>query len=242
MFNQRTYTGLTRERLSDLLDACRNISKLSDDRAIKELDQFLASLRRELTGDDIPEDLRWQHQRALQDLDRLREHIDRVKAGIVAAGPIQLWDFDSLRVAANSIDDYLDPRIKAILLNQVQQLRQEAQLVADKAEVAAHSRIIAEAGSQVIHSASSVRSIISAVDDSLALLKRKDRLSSDIEDLARRAKERAARYRSQKKLDEAEVAEAGGNSKKADKLRKEAAVTLTQDWAQAFPWQTPAMA
>lgn len=48
-------------------------------------------------------------------------------------------------------------------------------------------------------------------------------------------KERAARYRSQKKLDEAEVAAAGGNMRKADKLRKEASVLLTQDWAQAFP-------
>jgi hypothetical protein len=237
LFNQRTYSGLATERLVELLRAFRNISALPDDRAVKELDQLLTSLRRELTGDDIPEDLRWQHQRALQDIDRLREHIDRVKAGMVAAGPPQLWDFDSLRMTASNMDDYLDPRVKAMLLNQIQALQHEAAIVADKAEVAAHSRIITDAGSQVIHSASSVRSIIGTVDDSVNFLRSKNKLSPDNEDLARKAKERAARYRSQRKLDEADVAEAGGNAKKAEKLRKEAAVILTQDWAQAFPGQ-----
>ncbi len=239
LFDQRTYSGLPTERLAELLKAFRNITTLPDEQALRELDQLLNSLRRDLTGDDIPEDLRWQHERALQNIDRLREHIDRVKAGMVGAGPLQLWDFESLRMSATSVDDYLDPRVKAILLNQIQALQHEAAVVADQAELAAHVRTISDAGSQIIHSASSVRSIIATVDDSIGFLRRKGKLSPDIEDLARKAKERAARYRSQKKSDEADVAEAGGNAKKADKLKREAAVILTQDWCQAFPGQAP---
>jgi hypothetical protein len=54
----------------------------------------------------------------------------------------------------------------------------------------------------------------------------------------RSARERAARYRWQRKIDEAEVAEAGGNSKKAAKLRAEARVVLRQDWFRAFPTES----
>ena len=39
----------------------------------------------------------------------------------------------------------------------------------------------------------------------------------------------------QKKRDEAEVAEAGGNAKKAAKLRAEAGAMFAQDWLRAFP-------
>ncbi len=53
--------------------------------------------------------------------------------------------------------------------------------------------------------------------------------------MPRQAKTRAAGYRAQKKLDEAAVAEAGGNPKKAARLRAEAVVVLLQDWAGAFP-------
>jgi hypothetical protein len=52
---------------------------------------------------------------------------------------------------------------------------------------------------------------------------------------------RLARYRAQKKLDEAEVAEAGGSTKKAAKLRAEAGAVLALDWSRAFPGeQNPA--
>ncbi|MBA3319535.1 MAG: hypothetical protein H0T50_15795 [Gemmatimonadales bacterium] len=54
-------------------------------------------------------------------------------------------------------------------------------------------------------------------------------------ELERRDKERAARHRWQKKRDEAEVAEAGGNAKKAAKLRAEAGAMFAQDWLRAFP-------
>lgn len=60
-----------------------------------------------------------------------------------------------------------------------------------------------------------------------------------VRELAHRGKERAARYRAQRKLEEAAVKHAGGERWRATRLKQEAAELLAQDWAQAFPGETP---
>jgi hypothetical protein len=74
-----------------------------------------------------------------------------------------------------------------------------------------------------------------AVDHTVSELEKRGRLTPELQQRARAAQERLARFRSQKKLDEAEVAEAGGNAKKAATLRAEASFVRSQDWARAFP-------
>lgn len=235
MFAQHTYSGLPKERLLELWKSFRNIGALPEDQGIRALDEVLGPLRRELDGTDIPEEMRWSYERAVQSLERLREQIDRVKAGILSGNRQGLWDSQGLRQLAQGVDDFLDPRVKAILLTDVQNLQEEANRVADEAEIAGHISGIREAASQIIHNSSSVRSIVASVDESIAFLRSKSKLSPDMEKAARQAKERAVRYRAQKKVDEAAVAEAGGNPKKAEKLRNEARVLLSQDWCQSFP-------
>ena len=62
-----------------------------------------------------------------------------------------------------------------------------------------------------------------------------DKLSPSL----RLVKERLAWFRARKRLDEADVAEAGGRIIKSEKLRREAAVLLKQDWAEVFPGEKP---
>lgn len=55
----------------------------------------------------------------------------------------------------------------------------------------------------------------------------------------RAAREHVVRDRWRRRMEEAEVAAAGGNAKKATKLRAEAHVLLQQDWTRVFPSESP---
>ncbi len=239
MFQHKTYSGLANDRLVELLRAIRNFAGQSDETALSELDKLLAGLKRELSSGDEDPMLSWGRKQALDGLARLRESIERVRAGMVEGGQQLLWNAQFLRDSAERADDYLDASVKTAFLPEFQALQREAKSVAAEAEVLAHSHALREAAVQLIHNASSVRSIIAAVDESIGFLSQKGRFPPDLQGLGRSAKERAARFRAQKKLDDADVASAGGNEKKADKLRREATVLLAQDWVQAFPGEQP---
>jgi len=70
------------------------------------------------------------------------------------------------------------------------------------------------------------------------ILRSKGKLTPELEKKIRAGKERAALFRTIKKLKEAEVI-ANENKPKHEKLIKEADVLLKQDWAEFFPGETP---
>jgi hypothetical protein len=212
---------------------------MPDTEAVGALDKLLLGLKRELNADGLPDELGWQRERAVADLDRLRQTISRVRSGLIDPGPELLWQGQSLRNTVEYSISYLDPLIEASFRPEFAALKKEALDLADEVETVSFTTVLREATTQLIHNASSVRSIISAVDNAAMELKKRERWTDDLERLQRSAKERAVRFRSQRSLDEADVAAAGGNSKKADKLRREAAVLLAQDWLQAFPGEVP---
>ena len=74
-----------------------------------------------------------------------------------------------------------------------------------------------------------------AIDYAVSELENRGRLTSELQQRARAARGRLTRFSAQRKLDDAEAAEAGGNTKKAAKLRAEAGAVLAQDWPRAFP-------
>lgn len=239
MSSEMSRSGLSRSDLAELLRVLRTVCPLPDTEAIGALDKLLLGLKRDLNSDGQPDELGWQRERAVADLDRLRQTIQRVRSAFIDPGPQLLWQGQSLRQSAEYSGSYLDPQIEASFRPEFLALQKEALDLADEGEIAAFTSALREAATQLIHNASSVRSIISSVDDAATELKKRERWTEDLERLQRFAKERAARFRSQRALDEADVAAAGGNSKKTDKLRREAAVLLTQDWLQAFPGEAP---
>ena len=117
--------------------------------------------------------------------------------------------------------------------------RQEAATLADELEVAFASAQLERALAEPIGSTASLPKHYRAIDYAVAELEKRGRLTAELQQRARAARERLARFRAQKKLDEAEVAEAGGNVKKAARLRAEANAVLAQDWPRAFPGEAP---
>jgi hypothetical protein len=83
---------------------------------------------------------------------------------------------------------------------------------------------VRDAGRIPITTAAAVLQINRTVDEALEVLRQSGRITPEIEAQGREAKPRAAAHRTQKKLDDAEVVEAGGNLRKARKLRAEAEV------------------
>jgi hypothetical protein len=76
--------------------------------------------------------------------------------------------------------------------------------------------------------------LIADVDTALKGLSDQGKLATELQETGRRMKERAARWRSEKRLADADVAQAGGSEKRATRLRAEAAVLWAQDYAKAI--------
>jgi len=107
--------------------------------------------------------------------------------------------------------------------------------VAEDADVQWYETIILQSANRQLHNASSVKSIFGEVDKAVAILNGFGRLRAEIQSVAHASKYRAAQYRSQRKLDDADACSASGNNGRAEKLRREAAVLLAQDMKAAFP-------
>jgi hypothetical protein len=181
----------------------------------------------------------WRTNFFARDVERLRTQIERVRAAADVPGQNLIWDGRNLLSHFARLEDYLDPEIKRLCKDDLSALRAEVETVARESEITGNTKVIEEQVTQLISNASSVKGIIARIDESVSALRRMNSLSQETSRIARRGKERAARYRAQKKLAEAEVAKAGGNTRKSEKLRNEAAVILAQDWAQAFPGEKP---
>jgi hypothetical protein len=94
-------------------------------------------------------------------------------------------------------------------------------------------RTLLDAETRLLTTHASALRLMADVDTALRGLAGK--LTQEQEAQAQAAKERAARWRSDKRLADADVAQAGGNEKRATRLRAEAREMLKQDEARAFP-------
>jgi len=80
-----------------------------------------------------------------------------------------------------------------------------------------------------------MKSLLNRLDKAKDALSERGGLTEEIQTQVRSVKERFAWNRAQKKLEYSRVAEAGGNFKKAEKLKSEAAEIIKQDWTYVFP-------
>lgn len=228
-------SGFAQDDLATILKLIRSIAQMGDTEATAALDALLHRLSQSATSANqvTSPATSWGEQaerRLLAEIEKLRNAIE---------DPVLLapWQPALIRQQADQLDQWLaiDPRHT----ERVGQLRATVAKVAADAEYALARRSMADALTRPIHSTASARSILAGVEDSRQQLMRLGRLTGENDALLRQAKERAAWYRSRKCLDDAEVAAAGGNTKKVTKLRAEAAVLLRQDWNDAFPGEQP---
>lgn len=172
-------------------------------------------------------------------IDALEQLVQRVRTAMAGPEAPPDWAITNLRSSADFLGDGLDPQahapLHAELWPRIESLRKEALEVAVQAGIRLHADHLRACGDEIFKSTRGAQSAIEDINTSVQHLMALQALDGSLAEAARRGKERAARYRWKKKTDDAEVAEAGGNAKKAAKLRAEAVVVLRQDWAMAFP-------
>jgi hypothetical protein len=185
--------------------------------------------------DDGEDESTWYARNLKTDLDELTRETERTRARLGTPEVITGWEANYLRRQADNIGQRMPATLRDQFAPQIAAARTAANTVADELEAAGCYGALLKARDRVIHGASTISAIIADVERATSELERRGKLTPELQQLARQSKERAARPRWQKKRDEADVAEAGGNAKKAAKLRAEAGAMLAQDWPRAFP-------
>ncbi len=181
----------------------------------------------------------WTLESARAELDRVRQDAQGTLEMVRRNVPIDPWKGRQLRSDADILGTRWSEEIRAQFEGDINETRHSAYDAADQAEFKSYRDIIDRCKTEPLINAQQVLRVIRDLSDAEDTLTRQDRLTPEITAELRGAKERAGWYRARKKLDEAEVAEAGGNTRKVAKLRAEAAVLLKQDWHQVFPNSEP---
>ena len=226
-------SGLT--DLPSWLTRIREIATLPDAEALQQLDALLWGAF-EIAGAGPEAERDWDEALVQEQIQRVRSISERLRDTLQRRPQdLTLQDLDQLQretgqIGFNVSREHVQKHAQAIAA-----AKAEAREVATQVELVYLTARIRDAGSLLIATAAAVLKVYGTVNRALEALQRSGQLTPGLEAEGRAAKERAARFRAQKKLDEAEVSEAGGNAKKATRLRAEAGVVWAQDFAKAFP-------
>ncbi|HEY0073732.1 MAG TPA: hypothetical protein VGB77_06485 [Abditibacteriaceae bacterium] len=243
-------------QLRSCLNRIKGISSLGDEAALIEVDKFIYEILQSglMAFDDDSDDgsddnLDIVHQEmGFEELELLKENLAVLSRKIACKERIHLFEGQNLRYSADYIEKTWCSKIARTIYTRIDQtqfntefeeIKKRVYPVADEAEFLAYAQLIEETQSQAIFNTSSVQSIYRQLNEATAHLESHGILTDDLRQKIRQSRERAAWHRAKKKLSEAEVAIAGGTSAKAEKLKREAAVLIAQDWSVAFPGETP---
>lgn len=213
------------DRLCYYLDRIREIAKLDEHEALEDVSSLLQEF---YEGS-------WTLESAKAELERVRQEASGMADVIRRNVPLDGWRARELRRSADQLGSRWPESIRSQFAGDLNETRHLAYDAADRAEFKACTDTVDQCNSELLINAQQVLRIIRDLVDVEESLKRQERLTPELQAHLRAAKERAAWYRAQKKLDEAEVALAGENQRKEIKLRAEAEVLLKQDWYQVFP-------
>jgi predicted nucleic acid-binding protein len=171
------------------------------------------------------------------------EDINREMANLetqLADGNItRLWAGQRLRDSVRNLGSYWPSKKKRALSEEIKKVKERALAIADQAEMAALSNMIHECLMAAFTSSVSVASTVKKLTEVQVELLRRKKLTPELKQQIREGKERAARHRARKKLNDALIAKAGGSLIKYEKYKREAEAILKQDWATIFPKDQP---
>lgn len=244
-------TGLSADQLTYYVEEMRKVAARTGNASLEAAETLLWAFQQSqahgatLLGDeplsragDGEDHSAWYAQNLKDDLEELTSETERTRARLGTPEVITGWEADHLRRQADNVGQRMPAALRDTFAAQIAAVRTAAHTVADDLEAAGCYGALLKARDRVIHGGSTISAIIANVERAAADLERRGKLTPELQQLARQAKERAARHRWQKKQDEADVAMAGGSDKRAYKLRMEAKVILAQDWEKAFPGET----
>jgi hypothetical protein len=216
--------------LLDLLERIRKIAAMDDRLALEQLDELLVEFQ--FGGD-------WQRHNAREAISRVRTETEVFANALQhKVQPERWWEGRDFKRRVDNLGKNWLPDVREQFAGDIAEVKLAAEPVARAAAVFGVVSLIEAdlvegmASTQV---ADRILRDMQSCEEALQELGGLDEHAA----LLRRARERAVRYRWQKRVDEAEVVEAGGNERKAVKLRAEAKVMLKQDWLRAFPSEPP---
>lgn len=238
-------TGHRSEDLSRWLRELHKVAALTGQAALDALDAFLwayGEWRGSEGGNAVPgaatgqqealDDAAWATWQCAEDVSRLRETIVRLRRQ-QEAGQVDVWEPQTLRRQAANVGHFAGPDARTSMAADIAGVQAEAEALALELDTAIHRQAIRTAGEKVITNSNTLLGIAGTVDRSIAALVQLGAVTEADREAGKAAKLRAAHWRCDKRLGEAEVAAAGGAVGKAEKMRAEAAVMLRQDMAKA---------
>jgi hypothetical protein len=223
-----TLTGHSRDELAEWLAQMRDVARLAGDEALDATDRLLWAYQEwRATGPPDPDD------GLERDLTELRERMASLAALLERGGEPRPYEADVLRAQVESVGRSMDATERERHGDQLAAIRTEAGALITRLHQAQHRAALTKALSHPLLSAVSVTHVLAAVEQAERALRDGGGWTPELEAQAREARTRAAEFRARKKSDEADVAAAGGNTRKAERLRAEAAAMLAQDRRKA---------
>lgn len=219
-----TLTGATEDELGSWLRQLREVGARAGEDALAATDVLLWSIGEWLAHRGETEDQDWHHSLQADRQAKLSGAIEHLRGQLAHPEALKGWEASQLRQQVSLLADLDAPALRA-----------EALGVADRADIVFCGHTLMRYAAEPLTSAAGLPKRLGLLEMAVLGLRHLGALTPALEDAARQAKTLAARYRADKKRDEAAVVEAGGNQVKAHRLRKEAAVLLAQDWARVFP-------
>jgi flagellin-like hook-associated protein FlgL len=171
----------------------------------------------------------------VDDFEQIKEEIADLEAQITEGTITRPWTAERLRNNAKDLGRYWSGTKKKELADDLKSIREKAYAVANQAEMTAYSSVIDQCMSAAFTTNASVISTLKRLTEAQTGLLRRKTLTPELKQRIRDAKERAASHRAKRKLQESQVAKAGGSVIKYEKYRREAEAILKQDWATIFP-------
>lgn len=238
-------TGLTEPELASWLAEMRKATALSGEAALEKADEVLWAYS-EWLGRRVSEtigivsdieptlsDAEYRASLLAEDIDRLTATMTRLRRSLAIPGALQSWDGDTLLREADNLGHLAGRAPREARAGEIAALREEAGALSREMATAFQRHALRLAGERTIIGLSTIGAICGAVNHALGQLAELGSLTPEDEAAGRAAKLRAATHRSGRKLEEAQVAAAGGNLKKADRLRREAGAMQAHDMARA---------
>ena len=168
-------------------------------------------------------------RKTVEDFQKRLNEIERSLDGGVSDN---VWELPSAEGFIRDLDSSWDEELKKQCSAEYQILKSRAIDIEGRAATAYHMKALSEALENPPSSTARVKSLLKKLRAAESFFDKIGKLNAELGAQFKSAMESLAWQRARKMLDDAEVAEAGGNSKKYLKLRAQAKVALRQDWVR----------
>lgn len=236
----RRFTNLSDDEIESYLSKIKRIAGMEKVDALLEVDELIYNIKSrhiQLQEDELEDegdDIEYYVDEIKDAIKSVRRELVRLKRerqdNSLAEGEIENFKWYMSEV----LDDLEDKPVGEQLLKELSEFKEECEIFIGESEIAWATRIIEGASDRDIYNVSSVKSIVKEVDYARSFLLARGVSVGHLEEIIYAAKVKCSRYRADKKLLAAEIAEKIGERQKAQKLKLEAQAMLAQDWREIF--------